>query len=113
MKVIKKETYKNITVNYYVDKVNEDCLYVDKYGNVTHYDEYTVKREAINIYSSPKNTNKRKKQTFDVTVFSLRGGRKALNKHREAENRWVDREYRKMGAANGGSIFTMLKNKGF
>ena len=113
MRLIDTAQHKNITCNVYADNISKDGIYRDGINFVTFERHYTAFRECLGVYSSPSH-NKRSKNV--VIELKLKASSKAeLDGFVRSENAWLERQYKKMGAANKGKaqIFTMLRNKGY
>lgn len=117
MILIARHTHKNVTVNIYADKKAE--RYLNKDGNGNYYpitddlSEYAM-YQANSLYGSYKNPNKRKKISFDITVYS--SSRNEIKSMITENQKSFERLYKKVGGVeNGGKakLFTMLNNKGY
>jgi|DEB0MinimDraft_4_1074332.scaffolds.fasta_scaffold45162_4 hypothetical protein len=111
MKLLAKYTHKNVTAEIYGNK--KSSQYIRESGDFWLGDLMELaQKEAVNYYNCPKNNKKSRAITVikeNVKPIS----EQFVRKEQKSSMDWVNRESLRMGGANSGGVFTMLKNKGY
>lgn len=112
-KLLDKATFKNITCEVYANGESADGIYIKPNGSFSFDSLHDLAyREAYLTYNSPKH-NKRKKKVTTITIYVEATTKANYQRIIARENNWVIKESKRLGPAQSGSIYTMLRNKGY